>query len=275
MKTLNKIKHNIFKFLPAFRGKLRLARLLIGREIHEQTFITNRGIKYSCPNLVETVSLELFVNGIYEKDTIAFISKTLPVNGVFVDVGGNIGAICIEVAIARPDITVYAFEASPKVFRYLIRNKLQNNVKNLFLFNLAIHEKDEIELPFYSPNYYNGQGSFTLLTSQTPEIVKTMRLEKFFDKYSIFPDFIKIDVEGYELLVLRSLSNFLKTNKPVILFEFMALSEKAANFDLGSAQNFLLEYGYCLTSLTTNRNISTILSVGSDMIIAKNLNHSI
>lgn len=269
MKLLIKFQHCIFKLLPAFRGKLRIARFFIWDKKNEQTFITSKGIKYSCPNLIETVSFELFINGIYEKDTIEFICNSIPVNGVFVDIGANIGSICIEVAIARPDISVYAFEASPKVFSYLERNKLQNNLQKLFVFNLAIHEHNDIELPFYSRNYYNGQGSFLHLTSEIPEMVKTLRLENFFHAQGLLPDFIKIDVEGYELLVLKSLSNFLQVNKPVILFEFIAFSEEAANFDIGAAQNYLLEYGYCLTSLTGNKKISNALLVGSEMIIAK------
>jgi hypothetical protein len=119
---MNKI-HTLFNFLPLFKGKLCLAKLFIINKKNEREVITPKGIRYCLPNLEEVVSLELYVNGVYEKDTIEFICNSIPKNGVFIDVGANIGAICLEVAIARPDITVYAFEASPKVFSYLKNNK--------------------------------------------------------------------------------------------------------------------------------------------------------
>jgi hypothetical protein len=117
----------IFNSLPLFRGKLRIARLLIRNIKSEVTFITHKKTSYTVPNLIENVSFELFVNGIYEPDIIAYICSTIPKNGVFIDVGANIGAISIEVAKARQDVTVYAFEASVKVFSYLQINQKQKN----------------------------------------------------------------------------------------------------------------------------------------------------
>jgi FkbM family methyltransferase len=258
----------IFNFFPSFKGKLRLARLLYDKD-KSRYFRTPSGLFFTVPNLQEIVSLELFVNGIYEKETIDFICKSLPENGIFIDVGANIGAISIEVANARKDVSVYAFEASPRVFNYLKRNQTQNNVKNLFVYNLAVHERNDIELPFYSPIVGNGKGSFSPVFTNTYEVVKTIRLDEFFIQHKICPDFIKVDVEGYELLVFRGLSNFDHLNKTTLLFEFVDWAERLANLGEGAAQNYLFAQDFTLSSLYTGKRIVSAIRSGSEMIIAK------
>ena len=265
--------HKIFNFLPSFKGKLRLAGLLFFKT-KERTFRTPNQITFTVPNLQENVSFELFINGVYERETIEFICNSIPENGTLIDVGANIGAICLEIATVRPDIRIYAFEASPRVFNYLKKNQIQNNLKNLFVYNLAVHVQDGIELPFYSPSNANGKGSFSPVFTDVPEFVRTVRLDSFFHKENIFPDFIKCDVEGYELLVFQSFSGFKAMDKVILLFEFVDWAEDLANFKKGAAQSYLLEQGYELLSLTTNENISTAIDFGDHMITAKKLTNN-
>lgn len=177
------------------------------------------------------------MNGIYQKSTIDFICNSIPYCGVFFDVGANIGVLCLEVTIARPDIAVYAFEASPSVFSYLKKNKEQNITKILYILNLAIHDINNIELPFYSTLNHNGKGSFFPGFTDIPELVKTIRLDEFFNNNNIHPHLIKIDVEGYELLVFKSLSNFKNLSKTTLLFEFVDLAEDLAKFDKAAAKS--------------------------------------
>ena len=260
----------IFNYLPMFKGKLRIARLLIRNIKSELTFNTVKSIKYTVPNLVENVSFELFVNGIYEPEIVAFICSSIPENGVFIDVGANIGALSVEVAKARPDITIYAFEASMKVFSYLEINQKQNNLQNLHIYNLAIHETGGIELPFYSPDELNGKGSFSPIFTNESQMIKTIRLDEFFFSNKISPDFIKVDVEGYELLVLKSFSKANMQNCTV-LFEFVDWAEEAANFNVGDAQKYLLDSGYELFRFSNNERLIKELTSNSEMIISKHL----
>lgn len=258
----------IFNYLPMFKGKLRIARLLIRKIKGEITFDTIKSTKYTVPNLIENVSFELFVNGIYEPEIISYICSSIPKNGVFIDVGANIGAVSIEVAKARPDVRVFAFEAAVKVFNYLDINQKQNKLENLQVYNLAIHETSEIELPFYSPNELNGKGSFSPIFTKESQIVKTIRLDEFFFSNNIKPDFIKVDVEGYELLVLKSFS---KTNMQncTVLFEFVDWAEEAANFNIGDAQKYLLDSGFELFRFSNNERLIKKLTSGYEMIISK------
>jgi FkbM family methyltransferase len=251
-----------------FRGKLRIARLLILNNKRELTFNTIKSIKYTVPNLIENVSFELFVNGSYEPEIIAYICSSIPKNGVFIDVGANIGAVSIEVAKTRPDVTVHAFEASMRVFNYLEINQKQNNLENLHVYNLAIHETGGIKLPFFSPDELNGKGSFSPVFTNESQMIETIRLDEFFLLNNIKPDFIKVDVEGYELLVFKSFSKANMENCTV-LFEFVDWAEEAANFKVGAAQKYLLDSGYNLIRFSNNAHLTKELTSGYEMIISR------
>ena len=108
----------LLRRLPLFKGKQRLARVLLRNKIAMQRDIELTG-KYGCaykiPNIKETVGFELFINGVYEEEIINLIIERLPVNGVMIDIGANIGAVLIPVCKRRADISAIAIEASPRV----------------------------------------------------------------------------------------------------------------------------------------------------------------
>ncbi len=71
----------ILRALPSFKGKLRIARLLLGNQISsgkDVTVKTGKSGTYLLPNLQENVGLNIFVNGIYEPATIGFWRKSSP-----------------------------------------------------------------------------------------------------------------------------------------------------------------------------------------------------
>ena len=112
---------SLFRFIPEFKGKHRLARFLLKKDLEARTDIWIRGkygSSYLLPNLVENVALDIFINGIYEKGTSDLLAARLPRNGVLLDLGANIGAVCIPVAAKRKDISIVAVEAAPWLFGY-------------------------------------------------------------------------------------------------------------------------------------------------------------
>jgi len=86
------------------------------------------------------------------------------------------------IAKQRPDITIYAFEAAPFVYKYLKNNIEINNLKNVFCYNKAVHLENNIELPFYSPQDKNGKGSFSDVFTKDAVMVKTINSDNFLKK---------------------------------------------------------------------------------------------
>ena len=120
---------NLYRNLPTFKGKLRFLRFLL-RESYlkkETSFkLKKKNLLITVPNLIENVSFELFCNGEYETDYINYFISSIPVGGVFFDIGANIGIYSLTIAHHRPDIKIYAFEASPFVYNFLEKNIIQN-----------------------------------------------------------------------------------------------------------------------------------------------------
>src|ERR1700681_4853653 len=125
---------SIFRSLPLFRGKERLARIIFSDQLKNNNSFWIRGkwgCEYLVPNIVESIGFEIFINGVYEQATSDFIVGRLPVNGVFLDLGANIGAISIPVQNKRKDIKIICVEAAPWIFEYLEQNLEKNGAENV------------------------------------------------------------------------------------------------------------------------------------------------
>ena len=267
----------LLRKLPLFKGKQRLARLLlrnkmaIGRDIQ----LTGKyGCAYKIPNIKENVGFELFINGVYEEEIIDLIIERLPVNGVMLDIGANIGAIVIPVCKRRADISAIAIEASPRVYGYLQHNTALNHLQNCILINKAVTDKDNESVHFFSPEEKFGKGSLSSVFTNAAETVETISLDTIFSQNNIRKaHIIKIDIEGYEYGAFAGGSNILNMpDAPDILFEFVDWAEELAkDYKPGDAQQLLLDYGYKLFHLNNKGDlvkVSTPFTKGAAMIMA-------
>jgi hypothetical protein len=89
--------------IPNMPGKLQIARFALRpfRKMESACMPDRFGNTLCCPSLEEPIAVAIFANGIYEPDTVAGILSRIPRNGVFVDVGANIGAIALPIARQR------------------------------------------------------------------------------------------------------------------------------------------------------------------------------
>ncbi|HUR09946.1 MAG TPA: FkbM family methyltransferase [Flavitalea sp.] len=252
---------NILRALPSFRGKTRLARLLFDNEIKHQKDVLIKG-KYNCsfviPNLQENVGLDIFINGIYEPETIRFLNRIIPRNGQFLDLGANIGAVLIPLCKRRPDISAVAVEAAPWIFEYLEKNVKMNGLQNVQLLNKALFDKDDVELDFFSPGIKFGKGSLAPVFSQEPVKVMTNRVDTIVRQFQFGKvSTIKLDVEGFEFFVFKGAEHLLQSSdSPDIIFEFVDWAEtKAMGLHAGAAQEYLLSVGYQLYLLENDHPV--------------------
>jgi len=193
--------------IPHFKGKFRLVRLLFRRKLRLSRDIVIQGknaINYKLPNLVENIGFELFADGEYEPGTVELIVKHMPVSGSFIDIGANIGSIAIPVCKKRPDIKAICIEASPRVFGYLKWNIEMNGLKNCLPVNRIVSDADDRVVDFFSPEELFGKGSVSPVFTKSAEKGKSITLDTLLLENNISqPDFIKIDIEGYEYFVFK------------------------------------------------------------------------
>lgn len=141
------------------------------------------------------------------------------------DVGANIGDWSTIVASTfNDDVTVFSFEIVKPTFDILkSRLNLHSNIK-CYDFGLA-EVNDSVKIVFYG----DGSGINSIITEQQIHDQKgsyingyTRTGDSFCEEYQIDKiDFLKIDVEGAEHLVLQGLSHKLMGKKiDVIQFEY-------------------------------------------------------
>ena len=149
---------------------------------------------------------------------------------VFYDVGANIGTHSIALSnIFKNKIVIRAFEAQSNIYEMFNQSIRINNLNNIELYHNAVSDKNneiiKIELPDYSKhNNFGGLELFKpfqnsdnvqMQKSGIFEDVKTIKLDIFNEEV----DFIKIDVEGMENLVLKGSKNLIVNHRPFIFME--------------------------------------------------------
>jgi len=157
------------------------------------------------------------INARYNRQTIAIMKRTLTQNSNCVDVGSSVGEILWEMLRFAPDGTHYAFEPVPTSYTRLVDSFPTVNVYNLALSDTIGEE------PFYvvSDVGYSGlrRREYPTKTGVAEVIrVRTDYLDNIIPA-SLPVHFIKIDVEGAELQVLRGASDTIRRNRPIIVFE--------------------------------------------------------
>ena len=242
---------HLLRSLPTFKGKQRLARLLLRKKIAsgEGLTVTGKwGCVYNLPNVQENIGFEILINGIYEEETINFICKRIEPGGVFLDVGANIGAITIPVSKQRKDIDVISLEAAPWIFDYLNQNVIANQINKVKTINKAISDRGGMQVDFFSPQDKFGKGSMAPVFTTEAITIETITLDQLTNlNKGRSIDFIKVDVEGFEGMAFKGGSEVLSgSHAPAILFEFVDWAEQLAGETPGNAQGLLLNYGYKL-----------------------------
>jgi FkbM family methyltransferase len=149
------------------------------------------------------------------------------------DIGANLGGYSIPVAkaLAAAGGTVHAFEAQRIVHYQLCGNVFLNRLDNVFVRHLALGDRDgEIEVPVPDYAKFANVGGFSLsrelrelnrtqaAMTDTKEPVAMARLDSL--RFPRAVNFVKLDVEGYELAVLQGAHEFLGEHRhPPVFFE--------------------------------------------------------
>ena len=151
---------------------------------------------------------------------------------VFYDVGANIGTHSIALSnIFKNKIAIKAFEAQSNIFEMFNKSIKINNLKNIKVYHNAVSDKNDeiikINLPDYSKNNnfgglelfkpYQNSDNTQMQKSDIFEDVKTIKLDIFNEEV----DFIQIDVEGMENLVLKGSQNLIDNHRPFLFMELL------------------------------------------------------
>ncbi len=153
--------------------------------------------------------------------------------GYVVEVGANMGmhTVPIAAALAKAGRTLYAFEPQPVIFQQLCANLALNGLTNVRAFPYACGGQNSA-LMFDVPDYTRpgNFGSTRLRELETAssgqEVVQCVRLDDLLASGQV--GLLKIDVEGFELEVLKGCEGLLARCHPFLYVENDQLDKSPA-----------------------------------------------
>ena len=164
-------------------------------------------------------SLNLSINPDYEKESMDFIKNYIKKDNIIVDIGANIGYYTLFFAKLVPEGMVYPFEPDTTNFELLRKNIKANHYTNIIPDNRAL--SDTPGVTYLMLNKLNT-GGHRITNEKTETPVFMMRLDDYIKKV----DFIKIDVEGAETMVINGMPNIIKNNNLKMLVEYNKMGMK-------------------------------------------------
>jgi FkbM family methyltransferase len=137
---------------------------------------------------------------------------------VFFDVGGNVGAISCEVALARR-ATIVVFEPQPGLGDLIRVSAALNGIAGLCVLPFAVGDREQDVAFFLEAHALHG--SLKALDASTPSVpVKMVSIDGLVESGKLEPpSVIKVDVEGGELGVFQGAVKTIRRYQPVLLFE--------------------------------------------------------
>lgn len=168
------------------------------------------------------ISKELIINKIREPFSTRKMTELLKPGDIVMDIGSNIGYYAIlEANIVGFNGEVIAIEPVYESFKKLSKNLDINNIKNVKLFNLGISNKSGVEEIFLS----NKSNLATFVIKDNMDVkkikktsVNVVTVDEFLDKHNIIPNFLRMDVEGYEINIFKGMDKLLSSKNHLIIF---------------------------------------------------------
>lgn len=231
VKKLSYLIYKILKIFDVFFEKITRRSFLIWfsefieKDSYKKIKILEKDIKFFTPNYITNFLIDEFYTK--EPETLEWINsfKKNENKIIYWDIGANIGLYSIYAALKHEDIEVVSFEPSTSNLRVLSRNisinKLEekikinqfplSNVENKYLTFKEDKFMEGVALHSWGENYnfegkpFNTKNNYKIYGTTINYLLDNNILE--------IPNYIKIDVDGIEHLILQGGSKYLKKPK--------------------------------------------------------------
>jgi FkbM family methyltransferase len=224
---------------------------------------TLHGVFYAAAD--DLITRQLIEFGAHTRNELAMVLDHVREGEIFVDVGAHIGTFAIPIARKLgPRGKLLAIEGSPDTHALLERNVGTNGLTPHIQTICAIAGQGlEQHLQRVEVGGNTGAGFFIPDAASACHAVdaRWMICAHGFARL----DFLKIDVEGMESLVLRSVAPLLEARRPKLYIEIAA--EQLARFGATVAEldRFLRGFGYRFFRNTGERNSANDLYVKTEL----------
>lgn len=208
----------------------------------------------------------------YETDIVNIINQLDFIDGTIVNIGANIGLFSVHIALTFKNYDkIIAIEPNREALELLFDNIKMNNVENkIRVVDACISNAHGTVELFYVPEIpeYSSIGSKMVHPAienekQNSYKVNMLKLEELEEKNI---NFIIIDTEGAELLVLEGSKSILLNNHPILLFECEDRLLKKFNNTTSEIFNLLTPLNYLLFNAETGKRIKKFNNFNGEIL---------
>lgn len=209
-------------------------------------------------NPADFMQQSLFWHGCMDSWDLFHLKSRIDAGTVFFDIGSNIGYYSLTIAQALAgQCRINAFEPNPSTFEKLSRN-IQSNSMSAVINAHSVALSDRVETGHLVNCAGNsGASHLSSLAGGVPVAVTT--LDAFMERSGMDRlDVVKIDVEGYEIRVLRGAQSTLSRFKPDLLIEFDAPRLRREGATVSNLAGELHALGYDLYQARRERLVPVV-----------------
>lgn len=203
---------------------------------------------YICADLGNWASRAHYYKGIYYDRTVPLLIDRLLVDGgTFVDVGANRGLHSIHAArVIGSRGHVYCFEPNPETFEVLKAHLVMNQLRNCTPINIGVADVNaELKLNMFSDDH-SGTCSFVASGEVSRTVLVPVHpLDEVLDAASLAgPVLVKIDVEGFEHLVLKGMTQLLLRPDTTVICELTDEWLRKTGSSTAAVMADMVKHGY-------------------------------
>lgn len=219
---------------PIRFGKAKLSKLAL-KSLHSDTITAEStdGCVFELHMPEDDTWFSIYFDGTFETGTLEVMKKLIRKDDVVLDIGANLGWYTAHIAKLLPISTCHSFEPVPAIFSKLEKHCAMNGIRDkVHLHNCALGDTNgTIELHTF-PDLPHGHSSISTLgkSDYVTSEAQMFTLDSFLETHSLDKvDFVKMDVEGAEMLVLKGADRLLRrAQAPIWVIELNI--ETAASF---------------------------------------------
>jgi FkbM family methyltransferase len=212
----------------------------------------------------DVIANTIIMGDIFDKHIYETAKRYIKHGTAVLDVGSNFGQMAVLFSRLVGDSgVVHAFEADDFVFRILNKNIAVNSCANIVAHFGAVHNigGEMLRFPVQDFQSFGTYGSYGIDYTNSmagDRFVKTITID---DLDLILPiSFMKIDVQGGDLLVLKGAEKTIKKNRMAIIFEYESSLEDELGLNFQDYIDFVRFINYRFEKVFLGHNFLIVPS---------------
>lgn len=194
-------------------------------------------------------------NAIYDEPIYNIAKKYIQPGTTALDVGSNFGQMAVLMAkLVGENGVVHAFEADDFIFEILQKNILENS-SNIIPHFGAVHniENETLYFPVQDFERFDTYGSYGIdYVHGKGRPVKTITIDEI--EFELPVSFIKIDIQGGDLLAMKGAVKTIEKYKMPIIFEYEYQFEEELSLSFQEYIDFVKSINYKFVRVINGQN---------------------